>query len=362
MASVRRSTSGSSLKAKQRDAQRLEERAVRHDQQAARYAADMASKRRALLEAERRLSEVEASERRRATVEAQRNELSIAPVLPANVARRQPVASVSPAEYEGADPSGEGVATTDERASDRAVARRPSLAEETNVDAVLELGRAGVLGALSGIPVVGPVLGELVGTAWPDLRFERLERFARALDQDVRQLEDRIDHDFVRHSEFAALAEEAIERVVQRRNSGKVARFAAAVAHSATTERPDQRQRERFLDWLHDLRPIHLEILAELVKPNLDWTRPGDIITVGQVAESRLSAVLARVGADRVDLAELRARGLVGSLDDSGTLLNVANDVTALVTPLGIQFLSFVTSENRKQGLPMGSHLPIDAS
>ena len=71
---------------------------------------------------------------------------------------------------------------------------------------------------------------------------------------------ERLDRDFVKRDEFQALAEEALQLVVLRRNERKISGFSAAVAHSATIERPDQRMRERFLDWLDQLRPVHLEI------------------------------------------------------------------------------------------------------
>jgi len=200
------------------------------------------------------------------------------------------------------------------------------------------------------------MLRELVGASWGDNRADRLERFATELGRNVEALEARIDREFVKRDEFGALAEESLERVVQRRNEPKISKFAAAVAHAATTERPDVRARERYLEWLDQLRPIHLEILGRLAAGGAGWIRAEDLITPGQVAISRLNYALNGLGWDRLDLNELEQRGLIGSLDDSGTLLRVAGDVGALLTLPGREFLAFVTMGGRKESVTR-SHL-----
>jgi hypothetical protein len=154
---------------------------------------------------------------------------------------------------------------------------------------------------------------------------------------------DRIDREFVKRDEFAAMAEETLERIVLRRNERKILRFSAAVAHSATIERPDERTRERLLDWLDQLRPIHLEILRRFAREQEDWIRPPDALTVGQVAGSRVSQALRGLDVAPLELRELEQRGLIRSLENE-SLLAVAEDVRAMLTPTGREFLGFITS------------------
>jgi hypothetical protein len=78
------------------------------------------------------------------------------------------------------------------------------------------VARAAFLGAIGTIPLVGPVLGELVGTVIPDLRFRRLEQLAEELKGEVAQVADRLDSEYVRREEFATLFEDAIERASQQ--------------------------------------------------------------------------------------------------------------------------------------------------
>lgn len=341
--SITKSTSPSTAQTRTRDAQRHEDRAVRHDRQAAQYATQLASRRRALSDAQRRLSEAEASERKKASAQADRerradqrliSDLGRARRIPAPESRFPDDVPSSTATF------GPVEARAGESASVKHAIVR--LAPDTNVDAALEVSKALAFAALSSVPVLGPVLREIVGVAWGDHRADRLQRFAVQLAADVEALEDRVDRDFVKHKEFESLAEETLERIVLRRNEEKIRGFAAAMAHSVTIERPDRRTRERYFDWLDQLRPIHFQILGRLAAEPSGWTRPEAVITVGQVANSRVAHALDELSADALDIGELERRGLVRSLDDPATLLAVADNAQSLLTPAAHRFMEFV--------------------
>jgi hypothetical protein len=349
--SITKSTSASTAISRARDAQRREERAVKYDRQAAQYASQSASKRQTLSQAETRLAQAEASERKKVAADAEKARRD-------DQRRRTDLDNTmrAVAEYPRLSrtfaPSGQPEVSVDVRTgsdgdlresvvvSDRGVARLPA---ETPADATLELAKAVALGSLASVPILGPVLREVIGVAWGDNRAARVERFASELARDVETMLDRIDREFVRREEFGALAEETLDRIVLKRNERKISRFSAAVAHSATRERPDQRTRDRYLDWLDQLRPIHLEILRRFGRDQSDWVRPLDVFTVGQVAGSRVSFALRGLDVDGVELRELEQRGLTLSLESSSLLL-VAEDVRAVLTPAGRDFLAFVTS------------------
>lgn len=358
--SITKTTSASTAQSRLRDVQRREERAAKHDRQAAQYATQSASKRRGLSDAQQRLERAEAAERKKVADEADRRRRDDQRRLnDMERARRELAGPVAPAvgleasshedgrakvmETNGGDPSGgEESNNKGVRVPGRPVLR---LEAETTVDAALDVSKAVALGALSSVPVLGPILREVVGVAWGDNRAARLERFATELGRNVEVLEDRLDRNFVKHDEFEALAEETLERVVLRRNEQKIATFAAAVAHSATVERPDQRTRERFLDFLDELRPIHVQMLGQLDLGREGWVRPPDVITVGQAVNSKLAHALGGLAWDSIDLKELERRGLIYSLDDTATRLNVAEDPRRLLAPTAHEFLNFISTE-----------------
>lgn len=334
--SIRPSTSASTLQSKLKEAQRREEVAVKHDRSAARLMGDIAKKQRALTAARKQVIQAQSSERRRA-----RNE--------------DPSESQSASTEESAD---RPLITDHGTPPDEAqVIHDPSdleltLAYPDVADAALDIATAVALGALSSVPVLGPILREVVGVAWGNNRADQLERFAKELAVRVEVLDARLDHDFVRRDEFHGLAEEALERVVQRRNERKIGSFASAVANSATVDRPSERDRDRFLDWLDQLRPIHIAILRRLSDPDEGWTRPGDAATTGQVAGSKLGHALDGLDAGSLEIADLQQRGLMRSLDDSTTLMAVAADVREVLTPIAKQFLRFIATAGVDEDSP----------
>jgi hypothetical protein len=317
-----RTSSQSAAKSYRLSAQRHQERALRYDKNAARAQGDLANKRRALNAATRELAEAERRERERT--------------------RRQALAPIMG--YLPAAENGMGITTASATPSPRDAIGVSRWEEDTTVDAALDIGKAVALGALASVPVIGPILSEVVSASWGNNRVDRAIRFAEALGRDIEALQNRLDHDFVKHREFEALAEDVIERVVQRRNEGKANGFAAIVAHSATFDRPEQRERERFVDWLEQLRPHQIEVLRRLAQPKDGWIRPAEAITVGAVVSSRLGHLLQDVPIDSYDWSELQRRSLVASLDDSAGLVGAASDHRRLLTDTGRRFVEFIAS------------------
>jgi hypothetical protein len=215
--------------------------------------------------------------------------------------------------------------------------------KEAPVRTSLVVMRATAVGVISTIPIVGPVLGELVGAFIPDVRFRRVERLAEELKEKVTEVSDRLDGEYVRREEFAVLFEDALERASQARNDQKTAAFAAFMAHSMTLDRPSLADRQRYLDILDQLRPVHLQILAVLAAGS--GPEPASPpFTVGQAAATALSAVLAKVeGADWQDLADLERRGLTRPMAESS--LFIATNVRNTLLPLGLAFVEFIAAE-----------------
>jgi hypothetical protein len=206
--------------------------------------------------------------------------------------------------------------------------------------------RAVAVGLISTIPIVGPVLGELVGAFIPDVRFRRVERLAEELKERVTEVSDRLDAEYVRREEFAVLFEDALERATQARNDQKTAAFAAFMANSMVTDRPSLADRQRYLDILDELRPVHLQILA-LLAAGSGPEPASPPFTVSQAAATALSSVLSKVeGADWQDLADLERRGLTRSISESGqSSLMIATNVRNTLLPLGLAFVGFVSAE-----------------
>jgi hypothetical protein len=206
-----------------------------------------------------------------------------------------------------------------------------------------DVDRALVVGLAGAIPVIGTFASALLDQFMPEQRARRTVEFLTALGGDVDTIRERIDVEFVRTDEFQGLFEEALERVGERRAQGKRAYYAAAVANSALPERADEEARFRMLDILNELRPAHLRLLSRLSAGGSSVMAGADALTVGQAAVSAIASAASGATDDVwLTLAELERLGLTSPVRDSAIL--VASNVRAVVTPLGMAFLAFVSN------------------
>ena len=209
-----------------------------------------------------------------------------------------------------------------------------------------EQGKAAAIGAAVGaigiVPVIGPVVSGIVGSFVPDAKLDRAVRFLNALALELREVEGRVDEDFIHREEFAAEVEDVLDRIIKRKNDAKLRYFAAAIAASSTVARPTVTDRERFVDLLDELRPSHLAILAGLSR-GMEALPSESPFTVGAAAYRAIAAATADSGSEDVnqDLRDLEVRGLVHAMGEGTTMMHVARDVRSLLTPSGQRFVEF---------------------
>ncbi len=229
---------------------------------------------------------------------------------------------------------------------------------ETRAEKLSSAGIGAALGALGEVPVVGGILAGIVGSFVPDVKVERVIRFAEDLAARVEAVEDKIDHEFVLREEFAAAVEDTLDRITRRRNDQKLQFFAAAIAATMTVDRPAERERERLVDLLDELRPSHLSVLAGIARgtPPPDARPP---FTVGVAANDAVAAATASADTDDVqgDIRQLEVRGLIVPMGSGTVMLHAAYDVRRLVTPLGWKLIQFAALTKDIVG-PPGSDEP----
>ncbi|MGD0019958.1 MAG: hypothetical protein ABSD62_11945 [Candidatus Limnocylindrales bacterium] len=223
-----------------------------------------------------------------------------------------------------------------------------AVAPDGKADRAKAAAYGAAVGTLGAVPLVGGVLAGIAGSFIPNAKLDRATRFVNDLAERLRAAEGQIDEEFVRRDEFAATVEDVLDRVTRRKNDAKIRYFAAALAASATHTRPSSRERDRFVDLLDDLRPSHLSVLAGIARgtPPPAARYP---FTVGTAASDAIAAATAGSESDDVaqDMHDLEVRGLLRSKGDGITSLHVASDIRALMTPLGLRFIEFVSPAAR---------------
>lgn len=202
--------------------------------------------------------------------------------------------------------------------------------------------RAGTLGILASIPILGGVLSEVVGTEIPATRERRIEDLLSRLAQHVDALDaaERAMAD-APPPDYPAIVETVLEAVV--RTSEEVKREAyAAILINALVQGGDEEERLLFLDLLQGSRPIHMRMLGVLSED------PGIDGATQRFRPWRLLRILLPEYSD--ELIRLAWSNLYdwGLLNTAGTDLDGTNRqaINLLAvdrrTPLGVRFVRFI--------------------
>lgn len=213
------------------------------------------------------------------------------------------------------------------------------LDESAGRDYVVALGSA----AVGAIPLVGQLLGTVISEHIPRRRQERMVEFARALNRAVARIEPRLDRDFVQTDDLSDLVEEVLERISRRESDGKRAYYAAALANTLTTDRPEADELERMLDVLDEVRPAHLRLLAAIARthghpPGLEGS-----MSIAPI----VNAVLPNTPEEqwRMDWRELEQLGVLPSFPGGMMTAQGTRNLAARITDFGRRFLAWISMD-----------------
>lgn len=207
-------------------------------------------------------------------------------------------------------------------------------------DYVVALGSA----AVAYLPVAGPLLSSVITEAIPRRQQQRMIEFVRLLNSALGRLESRIDQEFVKSDEFADTLEQFLQSAGRARNMENRRFFAAALARSATNERPDQSERALLLDTLDAVRPLHLSVLAAVVTDPQPPDRASEYFHVSTSAHAYLRQAVPDVPQD-VSLRAWEDLARLGLLDSPRNVVVTEDSLeppTGIILPLGRRFMEFI--------------------
>lgn len=212
--------------------------------------------------------------------------------------------------------------------------------EQTARDAGLAAGAA----ALSLVPVVGGLLAQLINEL-PRDRARRQEQFLGRLATAVTDLGTRVDADFVRTEEFAAMTEEVVEKAARRREMEKRDYWAAALANTATHARPSEEMRDRMVATLERLRKPHLRLLKVITDTTRSPREEEMSMPLGGSVQQTLQELIPNVLIEtlKMEWADLSAEQLVGGFPAGMMTGGGAWNLRGHLTDYGKRFLQFVT-------------------
>jgi hypothetical protein len=199
------------------------------------------------------------------------------------------------------------------------------------------------LAALQAVPLIGGVVATFISEYVPRKKQERLVEFVQDLSSEFIAQQARIDADFVHTKDFDRMVEDVLDRVQTVRNEDKLGYWAALLAGVATTDRPNQSDRDRMIETLDGLRPEHLRLLHVIATTN----EPPPGLYMGGVS-STLDWKMPDVPNDetRQRWSELARFNLVGSYPSGMMTAAGAGNLTGHVTPYGREFVRLLRLES----------------
>ncbi|MBA7567821.1 hypothetical protein ES708_09539 [subsurface metagenome] len=108
----------------------------------------------------------------------------------------------------------------------------------------------------------------LISEFIPSRRLLRLEKFAKDLADDLKNIEDKIDTDFITTEEFAFIFENCFKAASECYQQEKLKSFRAIIINSAINDRFTNYEREFYLILTNSLTEFHIKVLKFICYPN----------------------------------------------------------------------------------------------
>lgn len=117
-------------------------------------------------------------------------------------------------------------------------------------------------GGIGAIPFVGPLVAEVVGALIPNQRIDRIERFAQALADQVRDLDRVLMERRAKEPGFVDLFEDGLHQSARALSDERIRYIASLVVHGLCAEEARSLQFKHLLGILHELDDNEVILLA----------------------------------------------------------------------------------------------------
>ncbi len=101
----------------------------------------------------------------------------------------------------------------------------------------------------------------------PNAKFERLEKFANQIAEDLVELQDQVDESKIHTDEFAFIFEECFRGVAENYQKEKIEAFRGILINTAVGSDTAEDEKEYFLNLVNTLSALHIRILKFMASP-----------------------------------------------------------------------------------------------
>ena len=153
---------------------------------------------------------------------------------------------------------------SDEESKQRALSRvERVVADSEAAEGILSAFKAG----LSLLPI-GSMIASLITDFIPSARALRLEEFAAKTAEDLRELAEEVEADYIKTDDFAFMFERCFRGVAENPQQEKIEAFRGILVNSAIRKDYSAEEKEYFVNLVNNLSALHIRILRFLHDPD----------------------------------------------------------------------------------------------
>lgn len=146
--------------------------------------------------------------------------------------------------------------------------------------------------ALNAIPVAGGVMSDIAGAVISKRQNRRLNQFLITLANNLKELESRINIDFLHTENFQDLAEDIFSKAAETRQQEKLDALRAIFVNTVLSNSPKYNEAAEIADLVNGWQPRHIILIHILADPLDADTQMGNAVGPGGGLATSISSIL----------------------------------------------------------------------
>lgn len=146
--------------------------------------------------------------------------------------------------------------------------------------------------ALNAVPIAGGVMSDIAGAIISKRQNRRLNQFLVTLAENLKDLESRVNNDFMQTDDFQDLAEDLFSKAAETRQQEKLDAFRAIFVNTVLSSSPTYDEAAEIAELVNDWQPRHIILMHILADPAIADKQMGNIVGPGGGLTTSISSIL----------------------------------------------------------------------
>lgn len=149
--------------------------------------------------------------------------------------------------------------------------------------------------ALNAVPIAGGVFSDIVGTIISKRQNRRLNQFLVNLADNLKELDERVNKDFLQTEDFQDLAEDLFSKAAETRQQEKLDAFRAIFVNTVRSSRPSYEESAEIADLVNGWQARHIILIHILADPLAADKQMGNAVGPGAGLVTSISTIVGKL-------------------------------------------------------------------